>query len=57
MRGDTRLKELEDSKGSYYLSCFDLLTRKRAYFEVSEPVYVYVRQLEHKIARLEDNES
>ena len=52
-----KLKELEDTKGSYYLSCFDLLTRNRAHFEVSESVYVYVRQLEHKIARLEEMES
>ena len=44
------------NESHYYLSCFDLLTRKRAHFEVSESVYVYVRQLEHKIARLEEQE-
>lgn len=49
-------KTIQPSKGSCYLSCFDLLTRKRAHFEVSESVYVYVRQLEHKIARLEEQE-
>ena len=47
-------KTAHPSKGSWYLSCFDLETREKAHFKVAESVYVYIRQLEHETVRREE---
>jgi|TARA_B110000908_G_C10078553_1_gene368466 hypothetical protein len=38
---------------SYWISCDDVITKERKHFEVDHSVYVYIRQLEHKLNRAE----
>ena len=38
---------------SYWISCDDVITKERKHFEVDHSVYVYIRQLEHKLSRAE----
>lgn len=36
---------------SYWISCPDVITRETKHHEVDHSIYVYIRQLEHRLDR------